>query len=667
LIPKNCWKWLENASGDPNRFQTLIQVPFVSIDLSQFFQVFFDETEEHLLALETLLLGVDRMAPVGEDLNAIFRAVHSIKGGSATFGFNDMTEVTHVLENLLDRVRKREIILTEEMINAFLEAGDVLRMQLAFHRGQGSVDPDVVQGVQAKLTVLTSTMGSDSKDTFPVENASVSVFSGEETKQKVPESVAQRDPGYGFFDEGHDFFESIRETKSEPDPGYGFFAEPVFPAVDSPVLPSGKGRAEQDSAVSGAKVGFVSERVSRGRRATDQVGTDSSIRVNVEKVDQLINLVGELVITQAMLMQAGGSLEGVRYEPLKRALGQLERNSRDLQEAILSVRMLPISVVFNRFPRLVRDLAAKLGKQVTLKILGEGTELDKGLIEKISDPLTHLIRNSMDHGIEMPEQRHERHKPSFGTVTLNACHQGGAVVIEVSDDGGGLSRDKILAKAREQGLPCHDAMTDVEVWNLIFEPGFSTADRITEISGRGVGMDVVKRNIHQMGGRIEIDSTVGLGTRTIIRLPLTLAILDGLLVAVGEQVYVLPLISILESVPLTSENLRTISGDGRLLQVRGEYVPLVVLSEKFPVSGDRSLFPENPPIAVIVEAEGRKVALCVDALLGQQQVVVKSLEANFRKLAGISGATILGDGRVALIVDPAPLVQESQFPRTGMV
>ncbi|WP_297456175.1 chemotaxis protein CheW [Ferrovum sp.] len=639
----------------------------MSIDLSQFFQVFFDETEEHLLALETLLLGVDRMAPVGEDLNAIFRAVHSIKGGSATFGFNDMTEVTHVLENLLDRVRKREIILTEEMINAFLEAGDVLRMQLAFHRGQGSVDPDVVQGVRAKLTVLASTMGSYSKDTFPVENALVPVFSGEETKQKVPESVAQHDPGYGFFDEGHDFFESIRETKSEPDPGYGFFAEPVFPAVDSPVLPSGKGRAEQDSAVSGAKVGFVSERVSRGRRATDQVGTDSSIRVNVEKVDQLINLVGELVITQAMLMQAGGSLEGVRYEPLKRALGQLERNSRDLQEAILSVRMLPISVVFNRFPRLVRDLAAKLGKQVTLKILGEGTELDKGLIEKISDPLTHLIRNSMDHGIEMPEQRHERHKPSFGTVTLNACHQGGAVVIEVSDDGGGLSRDKILAKAREQGLPCHDAMTDVEVWNLIFEPGFSTADRITEISGRGVGMDVVKRNIHQMGGRIEIDSTVGLGTRTIIRLPLTLAILDGLLVAVGEQVYVLPLISILESVPLTSENLRTISGDGRLLQVRGEYVPLVVLSEKFPVSGDRSLFPENPPIAVIVEAEGRKVALCVDALLGQQQVVVKSLEANFRKLAGISGATILGDGRVALIVDPAPLVQESQFPRTGMV
>lgn len=641
----------------------------MSIDLSQFFQVFFDETEEHLLALETLLLGVDRMAPLGEDLNAIFRAVHSIKGGSATFGFNDMTEVTHVLENLLDRVRKREIVLTEEMINAFLEAGDVLRMQLAFHRGQGSVDPDVVQGVQAKLTVLASTMGSYSKDTFPVENALVPVFSGEETKQKVPESVAQHDPGYGFFDEGHDFFESIRETKPEPDPdpGYGFFADPVFPVADSSVPPSRTGEAEQAQAVSGARVEFVPERVSRGRRATDQVGTDSSIRVNVEKVDQLINLVGELVITQAMLMQAGGSLEGVRYEPLKRALGQLERNSRDLQEAILSVRMLPISVVFNRFPRLVRDLAGKLGKQVALKILGEGTELDKGLIEKISDPLTHLIRNSMDHGIEMPEQRHERHKPSFGTVTLNACHQGGAVVIEVSDDGGGLSRDKILAKAREQGLPCHDAMTDAEVWNLIFEPGFSTADRITEISGRGVGMDVVKRNIHQMGGRIEIDSTVGLGTRTIIRLPLTLAILDGLLVAVGEQVYVLPLISILESVPLTSENLRTISGDGRLLQVRGEYVPLVVLSEKFPVSGDRSLFPETPPIAVIVEAEGRKVALCVDALLGQQQVVVKSLEANFRKLAGISGATILGDGRVALIVDPAPLVQESQFPRTGMV
>ena len=630
----------------------------MSIDLSQFFQVFFDETEEHLLALETLLLGVDRRAPVGEDLNAIFRAVHSIKGGSATFGFNDMTEVTHVLENLLDRVRKSEIILTEEMINAFLEAGDVLRMQLAFHRGQGSVDPEAVQGIQAKLTALASAVGSspNSRVAPSVENSSVSVFSGE-INQKVPESVAQHDPGYGFF-------ESLGEAQSEPDPGYGFFADRVPPVVTFPIshsvpVSSGQGLiglAENDSA----------EWIFRGRRATDQIGSDSSIRVNVEKVDQLINLVGELVITQAMLTQASEHLEGVRYEQLRTALRQLERNSRDLQEAILSVRMLPISVVFNRFPRLVRDLTSRLGKQVELKILGESTELDKGLIEKISDPLMHLIRNSIDHGIEMPEQRHALQKPSFGTVTLNAYHRGGAVIIEVSDDGGGLPRDKILTRAREQGLPCHDAMTDAEVWNLVFEPGFSTADSVTEISGRGVGMDVVKRNIHQMGGRIEIDSTVGLGTRTTIRLPLTLAILDGLLVAVGEQVYVLPLISILESVQLTPENLRTISGDGRLLQVRGEYVPLVVLGEKFPVPGDRSLFPESPPIAVIVEAEGRKVAVCVDALLGQQQVVIKSLETHFRKLVGVSGATILGDGRVALIVDPAPLAHESQFSPTGV-
>ncbi len=630
----------------------------MSIDLSQFFQVFFDETEEHLLALETLLLGVDRMAPVGEDLNAIFRAVHSIKGGSATFGFNDMTEVTHVLENLLDRVRKSEIILTEGMINAFLEAGDVLRMQLAFHRGQGSVDPGAVQGIQAKLTALASAVDSapNSNVTSSVENSSVSVFSGE-IKQKVPESVAQNDPGDGFF-------ESLGEAPSEPDPGYGFFVDSVPPVVTFPVShsePVGSGQG-----LVGLAEPDPPERIFRGRRATDQIGADSSIRVNVEKVDQLINLVGELVITQAMLAQASEHLEGVRYEHLQMALRQLERNSRNLQEAILSVRMLPISVVFNRFPRLVRDLTTRLGKQVELKVLGESTELDKGLIEKISDPLTHLIRNSIDHGIEMPEQRHALQKPSFGTVTLNAYHRGGAVVIEVSDDGGGLPRDKILDKAREQGLPCHDAMTDAEVWNLVFEPGFSTADSVTEISGRGVGMDVVKRNIHQMGGRIEIDSTVGLGTRTTIRLPLTLAILDGLLVAVGEQVYVLPLISILESVQLTSENLRTISGDGRLLKVRGEYVPLIVLGEKFPVPGDRSLFPESPPIAVIVEAEGRKVAVCVDALLGQQQVVIKSLETHFRKLVGVSGATILGDGRVALIVDPAPLAHESQFSPTGV-
>jgi two-component system chemotaxis sensor kinase CheA len=630
----------------------------VSIDLSQFFQVFFDETEEHLLALETLLLGVDRMAPVGEDLNAIFRAVHSIKGGSATFGFNDMTEVTHVLENLLDRVRKNEIILTEEMINAFLEAGDVLRIQLAFHRGQGSVDPEAVRGIQAKLTALASAVDSapNSKVTPSVENSSVFAFP-EEINQRVPESVAQNDPGYGFF-------ESLGEAPTEPDPGYGFFADLVppvgtFPVSHSVPVSSGQG-------LIGLAENAPPEWMFRGRRATDQIGTDSSIRVSVEKVDQLINLVGELVITQAMLTQASEHLEGGRHEHLRMALRQLERNSRDLQEAILSVRMLPISVVFNRFPRLVRDLTARLGKQVELKVLGESTELDKGLIEKISDPLTHLIRNSIDHGIEMPEQRHALQKPSFGTVTLNAYHRGGAVVIEVSDDGGGLPRDKILTKAREQGLPCHDAMTDAEVWDLVFEPGFSTADSVTEISGRGVGMDVVKRNIHQMGGRIEIDSTVGLGTRTTIRLPLTLAILDGLLVAVGEQVYVLPLISILESVQLTSENLRTISGDGRLLQVRGEYVPLVVLGEKFPVPGDRSLFPESPPIAVIVESEGRKVAVCVDALLGQQQVVIKSLETHFRKLAGISGATILGDGRVALIVDPAPLVHESRFSPTGV-
>ena len=375
----------------------------------------------------------------------------------------------------------------------------------------------------------------------------------------------------------------------------------------------------------------------------------------MEKVDQLINLVGELVITQAMLAQSASVLDPVEFERLHNGLGQLERNTRDLQESVMSIRMMPISVVFSRFPRVVRDLAQKLSKQIELKTIGEGTELDKGLIERIADPLTHLVRNSIDHGVEMPDDRIAKGKPAMGTITLKAYHQSGNIVIEVGDDGAGLNRQKILSKARERGLAVHDQMTDNEVWLLIFEPGFSTADQVTEVSGRGVGMDVVKRNISAMGGRVEIESMAGVGTRMTVRLPLTLAILDGMSVGAGKETYIIPLGYVVESLQAERSMIKSVSGVERLVQVRDEYLPVVALYEIFGIHDTITRLDEG--IMVVLEADGVKAALFVDALIGQHQVVIKSLESNYRKVPGVSGATIMGDGHVALILDVVALVQ----------
>ncbi|MCH9638575.1 MAG: chemotaxis protein CheW, partial [Betaproteobacteria bacterium] len=384
----------------------------------------------------------------------------------------------------------------------------------------------------------------------------------------------------------------------------------------------------------------------------------SSIRVSIEKVDQMINLVGELVITQAMLAQTASQVDPVIYEKLHSGMGQLERNTRDLQESVMSIRMMPISFVFSRYPRVVRDLASKLNKHVELKTVGEGTELDKSLIEKIADPLTHLVRNSLDHGVEIPEKRIAAGKPAQGTITLSAFHQGGSIVIEVSDDGAGLNRDKILGKAEERGISVNQNMSDQEVWMLIFEAGFSTADVVTDVSGRGVGMDVVKRNIQGMGGRIEIDSVYGVGTRISIRLPLTLAILDGLSVTVGDQMFIVPLTYIMESLQPVAEDVKTVSGHGRVVQVRGEYLPIIALHEVFNLSPNVTEIHKG--ILVILETDGRKAAMFVDDLVGQHQVVIKSLESNYRRVKGVSGATIMGDGKVALILDAAMLVMSSQ-------
>ena len=631
----------------------------MSIDITQFYQVFFEEAAEHLASMESLLLGLDIADPSDDDLNAIFRAAHSIKGGSGTFGFNDMVEVTHVLENLLDKLRKHEKQLTDEMVNVFLEAGDVINMQLAAHRGAGQVEPVEVKAVCDKLAQLNSGSPTvisaavppivaaaventdygffDDAPAAPVENADYGFF---DDAPAAP--VVAADPGYGLFDEAEP---DQATAKTEADPGYGFFQQ-IAPPVQAPAESPQAERRASDVAEGDAV---------RGRRASDKTAAAAeaaSIRVNVEKVDQLINLVGELVITQAMLAQSAAGMDGAMNERLQSGLRQLERNTRDLQEVVMSVRMLPISFVFSRYPRVVRDLAGKLNKQVELKTVGEGTELDKGLIEKIADPLTHLVRNSLDHGIETPEKRLAAGKPAKGTITLQASHQGGNVVIEVVDDGAGLNRGRILDKAKERGLPVRDDITDQEVWMLIFEAGFSTAEVVTDVSGRGVGMDVVKRNIAALGGRIELNSAEGLGTRITIRLPLTLAILDGLSVAVGSETYIIPLTYIIESLLIGNDDLRSVSGAERLVHVRGEYLPLVALREVFNLSSSKT---GDDAIVVIVETEGRKVALLVDELLGQHQVVIKSLESNFRKLPGMSGATIMGDGKVALILDVAAL------------
>lgn len=707
------------------------------IDMSQFHRVFFDEANEHLVAMEALLLEVNLAQPDPEHLNAIFRAAHSIKGGAATFGFADLTDFTHGLENLLDLVRKGSLTLTTEMVDVCLQAKDALKVLLEAHNGGPEADLPELCHLRLRLDELaadaiTPRMMFQASRSVPSKSATeatqkpfhtlyleiypslgvdlapvleqlgrlghlsvaqegdavqeepwVLVFTSEMPGQEVADTLAftldpddfrvlgggtEEEEGFGFFtdsppstvtpiwleEEGFGLFEPLPEAASSgnrrvdvayEEDGFGLFELP--PAFEAP-----------HTALAGSTTEVApAEVVQRNERAAGPTA-ESSIRVSTEKVDALLNLVGELVITQSMLMQSASELDPARYERLLNGVALLERNSRELQEAVMSIRMTPISFVFSRFPRVVRDLAGKMGKQVELKMVGENTELDKGFIEKLSDPLTHLVRNSLDHGIESPGERLDKGKSVVGRITLRASHQGSSIVIEVNDDGAGLNRERILAKAREQGMPVSDAMSDAEVWNLIFEPGFSTATEVTDVSGRGVGMDVVRKNIHALGGRIEVDSLADYGSTIRIRLPLTLAIMDGMSVSVGPETYIFPLGFVLESLQPRAEDVHTVGGRGRVLSMRGEYVPIMALAEFFGID-DAKQDPAEA-ILIIVEAEGARAALQVDDLLGQQQFVVKNLETNYRKVNGVSGATIMGDGQVALILDVSAVVRTGQ-------
>ncbi len=672
------------------------------IDLSQFYQVFFEEAGENLDSMEQTLLATDIATADDEVLNAIFRCAHSVKGGAATFGFSDVAALTHQMETLLDKLRRHEIEPTAPMVDILLQAGDALRAQLARHQNGGvgeAIDTTLLlsgisalaSGVAPPPTVGTSATAapaslpggtrmlelvvgpleapdaadnlielfSEIADLGTIEPLDGGQAADGMRRFKLVTASADKDlldlftfhvarehvkllplgPGYGFY----------RGAPGTPveavvDDSFGFFDQAPGAPVTTDATEASAPKAPSKAAAKTAAAPTAAEA--------------ATLRVSVDKVDQLINLVGELVITQAMLAQTSAKVDPALYEQMSAGLADLERNTRDLQESVMSIRMIPMSAVFSRFPRMLRDLAGKLDKKVNFVTHGEATELDKGMVEKITDPLTHLVRNSCDHGIELPAERRAKGKPETGTITLAASHQGGSIVIEVRDDGKGMDRGKLIAKARERGIEAPDSMPDSEVWSLIFAPGFSTAEIVTDVSGRGVGMDVVKRNITALGGTVEIESSTGFGMSVKVRLPLTLAIMDSMSVGVGSECYILPLSSVVESFSLTADRLRSIGGSGRVVQVRDEYLPVVDLEQIFSVP--RSGAEPVNQILVVVESDGTRMALKVDVLLGQQQVVVKNLEANYRKVDYVSGATIMGDGRVAMILDVDGLVRRSR-------
>lgn len=677
------------------------------LDLSQFYETFFDEADELLAQMEQLLLELDVGAPDIEQLNAIFRAAHSIKGGAATFGcFQKLAETTHLLENLLDAIRRGEMSLRADMVDTFLEAKDVLKSQLDAYRASEEPDDAVFERICAVLRQL-ALEGRGEVAPEPAAPAAPAAPELAAPEPAAPEPAAaaatptaaggdlplrlhirkisgkdatsiQEEMGnlgqvLAAERKGETLTVWVQTTCSADDiEAVCCFiidadqmelrreAAPAAPAADVVDAQAAAGFAPQAKpAAPAAPAAEPAKSPAASKAAAHHADKEStSIRVGVEKVDQIINLVGELVITQAMLAQTASTLDPVLHDRLLNGMEQLERNARDLQEAVMSIRMMPMDYVFSRFPRLVRDIAGKMGKQIELQTYGRATELDKSLIERIIDPLTHLVRNSLDHGIETPEKRVAAGKDPVGQLVLSAQHNGGNIVIEVSDDGGGLSRERILKKAISQGLSVNENSPDEEIWQLIFAPGFSTAEQVTDISGRGVGMDVVRRNIQDMGGHVQLSSQPGQGTTTRIVLPLTLAILDGMSVRVGGETFILPLNHVTESLQPQQDQIYTVAGNERVMHVRGEYLPLVEMHRVFSV-GQAQTDPTQA-IAVIMQAEDRRFALLVDHLVGQHQVVVKNLESNYRKVPGISAATILGDGSVALIVDVFALARANR-------
>ncbi|ANQ84619.1 chemotaxis protein cheA [Azoarcus olearius] len=687
----------------------------MAFDMSQFYQIFFEEAAEHLATIETVLLSIDAARPDPEKVAEIFRAAHSIKGSAATFGFDDLTGLTHEMESLLDDVRRGRRPLTQAMVQACLAAGDALHGLLAAHRGEGVADRAAAEAARQRLLQLKDAPDHDGAVTdrpaaavpdateWPLyrvrfvvarflagsdllfgsmleDLAALGDYELLEPDPAAPGTRCIRICSGESVDALRAAFERLAEPGSVEITAEQMAAANAAPALPEPQPPAVAAAGDEalfDVADDGSYGFFVPletlpaapfgaddppaaavpDEADAQPAATARElprSADSSIRVGVERVDRMMDLVGELVITQSMLLDAAAAIGPAAGERLLAGLALLQRHTRDLQQSVMAIRMVPVSMVFSRFPRLVHDLGMRLDKQIDLVLEGEHTELDKGLVEKLADPLTHLVRNCIDHGIEPAERRRAAGKPEAGRLRLAASHLGGHVLIEVEDDGAGLDRERLIARARAQGLPCSEDMSDEEAWQLIFLPGFSTAEQVTDLSGRGVGMDVVRRNIAALGGRVDIVSRAGRGTRFSVSVPLTLAILEGMQVAVGDEVFILPLDAIVESLQPEPASIRSIGGAPRLIAVRGEYWPVVELGHFFAVPEAGRDWTRG--IMVLVERNGSRAALFVDGLVGQQQVVIKPLETHFRRVPGVSSATLLGDGRVALILDVAALI-----------
>ena len=717
----------------------------MAIDIKQFQQTFFEESLEGLDVMEDGLLQINGGEPPDAELiNTIFRAAHSIKGGSGTFGFGEIASFTHVIETLLDEVRNGERLLDNDAIELLLKSCDCLREMVSALQAGAAIDYGIAQPLVAAFeTILGGESGSESPQSI-LDSAFGSMLNGgadtaEEPGAGLPQqlvSAAGNNEAAGWRicfepepqvlmtgneparifrelaslgplrveadtsripdfqqltvdecfirwtlvlnadvsrDEILEVFDwVIDDCKLEVEPLAGadeelsppldpsLSAQPQLdpgatqePAPSTDILPeraTQPAASTQEIAESPDTVGSVSARGNNSNVAS------SSIRVGIDKVDSLINLVGELVITQSMLSELGSDFDMSKLDRLANGLEQLLHNTRELQESVMQIRMLPISFAFNRFPRMIRDLSSKTGKKVELRLSGENTELDKTVMEQIGDPLVHLVRNAVDHGIEPPAERIAAGKPETGTIYLDAYHRGGNIVVEIRDDGRGIDAAKVLAKARERGvIDAGIQPGEQEIFDLIFEPGFSTADVVSDISGRGVGMDVVRRNVNNLGGRIEVESAIGVGSTFRVYLPLTLAIVDGQLVRVGSEVYIIPLVSIVESLQIKPGLVNRVAGNMVLYRLREDNVPIVPIYREFGIEADNPEL-ENG-LLVVVEGEGQKIGLLVDDLLAQQQVVIKSLESNYRRIEGISGATILGDGSVSMILDIPGLIR----------
>jgi two-component system chemotaxis sensor kinase CheA len=698
------------------------------VDLTRFLPMFFQETEEHLSAMEGHLLHLNLRSPDPEALNSIFRAAHSVKGNSTIFGATRLAEVMHRIETILDHIRKEELRPTHDVVSLLLETCDTVREELRCLKDAAESDPAALRAVYERLTQLTQTDATPAEtphDPAAPEGQRSARFRVEVhlperegiTALPLSELYAELGtlgrvediqagssrggaPTLSLFLLTPERQQAVRaklvsllgtenvrverqHTPPRPDAqataaltgraaraeatAFGLFDEELS-SIGSNGTPSGSATQTgvfDTSTLGRRSVDHDPNQSGFGRRTTDRVYLDrSSIRVDVDKVDRLLNLVGELVIAQSMLAEAAQRGTAVQDVGLRDSVAYVGRQTRDLQEAVMGIRLLPLDFLFSRMPRLVRDLAHKLGKDVELVTHGGETELDKELIEKLADPLMHLVRNSLDHGIELPDAREAAGKGRRGCIQLRAVHQGGGILVEVEDDGAGFDREKMLRKAEERGLYVHPAMGDEEVWQLAFAPGFTTVEEVSDVSGRGVGMDVVKRNIGALSGHIDVRSSRGEGTIIAIRLPLTLAILDGMTVEIGGESFIVPLSFITEAFLAQPGRIKSIAGGPQVIQVRESYVPMLDLEPLLHISHE-ALHAEAR-IAIVVEADGRRAALAVDRLLGQQQVVIKSLETNYRRVPGIASATVLGNGRVALILDVSGLMRAGLAPMKSL-